>query len=117
VFHGHGDGWLSRLLKPGFRHVFAAVDDGRHWVLVDGRAGVPEVRVLRESAYDLESFYRAEGFTVVPARQRGVAPHGPLAVANCVGMVKALLCIRAPLACTPWALYRHLTRPKSTLTK
>ena len=34
----------------------------------------------------------------------------PLIVANCVGLVKAVLCIHAPLAQTPYQLYKFLRK-------
>jgi hypothetical protein len=110
VFHGHGEGAFARLLKRGFRHVFCAVSDGRYWIAVDGKAGVPEVKVVASAHYDLAAFYREQGFTVVSVAQGRLPPRGPVAVANCVGMVKAALAIRAPFAVTPYGLFKHLTR-------
>ena len=110
VFHGHGDHWLSRLLRPGFRHVFCAIDDGRYWIAIDGKMGVPEIKVVAGADYDLESFYLDQGFTVLATTMGRYPPPGPIAIANCVGMVKAVLALSAPLAVTPYGLYRRLTR-------
>jgi hypothetical protein len=99
------------LLKPGFRHVLAAIDDGTYWVMIDAAEGRPVFQVLQTSDYDLAGFWRAEGMTVVETVQG--PPVEKLAWAhNCVGLVKAAICIPAPFAITPHQLYKHLTRPK-----
>ena len=109
VFHGHGCHVLSRFLKPGFSHVFVAVRDGDYWISIDMRAGVPAIEVVAPGGFDLAAFYRDEGFTVIETSQRRKAPRAPFAIANCVGHVKAILCIRS-FAITPWRLYKHLRR-------
>ena len=107
VFHDHGCHVLSRFLKSGFRHVFAAVLAGDFWISIDSRAGVPVVEVIAPRGFDLAKFYRDQGFAVVETSQCTVPPRAPLLIANCVGCVKALLCIRAR-AITPYGLYKHL---------
>lgn len=103
-------GWL---LKPGFRHVFAIVDDGAYWIMVDARDGSPVIQVLQTSDYDIAAFYRGEsGYTVVETGQVGPL-HWPLIATNCVGMVKAVLGLNAPLAITPWQLYRRIKGNRS----
>jgi hypothetical protein len=109
VFHGHGNGLLSRLLKPGFRHVFCSINDGRYWILIDGKAGIPEIEAIAAHDYDLAAFYREHGFTVIEMERGTEAPRGPFAVANCVGMCKAVLCVRS-WAITPYQLYQHLRK-------
>ena len=106
-FHDHGCHILSRLLKPGFKHVFVAVHNGNYWIMIDGRAGVPVVEVVAPDDFDLAGFYRDEGFTVIETQQRALPPRGPFAIANCVGLAKAILSIRST-AITPYALYRYL---------
>jgi len=98
-------------LKPGFRHVFCAVDDGAYWVMFDARDGKPVVQVVQASAYDLAGFYRSKGYTVVETGQ-GQPLRGPFAVANCVGLCKAICAIRAPFALTPFQLFKHLMRKR-----
>lgn len=112
VFHDHGNHILDPLLKPGFRHCFAAVASEDVWIRIDAQAGQPVIEVVAAADYDLTSFYRAEGYTVVQTEQRSTLPAWPLVVTNCVGFVKTVLCINAPLAVTPWRLYRHLIRPR-----
>ena len=111
VFHDHGEGPLSKLLKPGFRHVFCAINDGSFWLLIDGQAGVPDIKAIANQDYDLAAFYREQGFTVVELEQGNSPPIGPFAVANCVGMVRAVLAVRS-FAITPHGLYRFLRKMK-----
>ncbi len=109
VFHGDGHGFLARFLKPGFRHCFVAVLNKNCWVVIDGRNGVPDIDVFAQADYDLATFFRGQGFTVIETVQRGQAPRSPFAVANCVGLVKAILCVRSA-AITPHGLYKHLRK-------
>ena len=110
VFHDHGSHVFSRWLRKGFRHVFVAVRVGKYWIRVDGMAGVPAVAVVAPAEYDLATFYRAEGYTVVSCRRGSETPWLGWVFANCVGQAKMVLGLRAPLAWTPWALHRRLTR-------
>ena len=112
VFHDHGVHILAPWLKPGFKHVFVALRDGDYWVRLDAQAGVPTVEVVAPGDYDLAKFYRDQGFTVVETEQGKVVPRSPFAIANCVGLSKAVLSVRSG-ALTPWHLYKHLKR-KST---
>jgi hypothetical protein len=110
IFQDGDAHWASFFLKQGFRHVMVAVDDGRAWVVIDPDQGVPRVEVIGESGYDLETFYRSCGCTVIPYRVRQKPLKSPFALANCVGFVKAMLGIRAPLVWTPYQLYRHMRK-------
>jgi hypothetical protein len=107
---------LARFLKPGFKHCFCALLTDRDlWILVDGLAGVPTVRYLTAvDGFDLAAFWREKGYTVVETEQRTRPLRAPMVHANCVGLVKAMLCIRAPLALTPYRLYLHLTKGKGS---
>ena len=109
VFHQHGCHILDPFLKPGFRHVFVVVETGDYWVLIDSQAGVMTIEMVAPATYDLATFYRAEGFTVVETSQRSQPTRGPFSVANCVGFVKTVLGIRSA-AMTPWQLYKYLRK-------
>lgn len=108
VFQREGSHPLGFLLHPEFKHCFACIDDGLYWIVVDGRDGQALVRVAAASGFDLAGYYRAKGFRVVEATA-GPGIRGPLLVANCVGVVKAVLGIRC-WAVTPWQLYRYLRK-------
>lgn len=110
VFTDDGAHPMARFLKCGFRHCFMAVNDGAFWTVIDAVAGVPFVKVAAASDYDLRAFYECDGKTVLEVSQGTVASLSPFVVANCVGLVKAMLAIRAPLVWSPWQLYRHLEK-------
>jgi hypothetical protein len=110
VFHDNIDGAhpLSRFMKPGFWHCFACVENDGIWLRIDGEKGVPKVAYVTQSdGFDLAEFYREQGCTVIETKQRQEPVPSPFILRNCVGMVKAMLCIRS-CAVTPWQLYRHL---------
>ena len=110
VFHGASDHPLARWLKPGFRHCFVALLVNGCWILVDGNDGIPVIRYLAADDFDLAGFYRDQGYTVVETHQRDTPLVSPAIATNCTGIVKAVLSLRAPLAITPWRLYRHLMK-------
>lgn len=112
VFHDHGTGFLSRFLKPGFRHCFVVVRKGDYWIVVDGGVGVPQIEVVGPADFDFATYCRDQGFTVMETEQRNTVPRSPFALANCVGFTKGILCIRAPFAITPYRLYKYLRSGK-----
>jgi len=114
VFHSKGrvHHWADRWLAEGYHHVFVVLDDGTHWISVDARDGVPAAEVVSLSCYDLTSFYRKHGLTVIETSRQDMMPAWPFTVANCVGLAKALLGIRAPMVWTPWQLARFLERAR-----
>ena len=109
VFHDHGYGRLRRFLRWGFRHVFIVVLREGYWIALDGRAGLPELRVVAGADFDLAGHYRRQhGFTVLPVRAPRLMPRSPVMLGTCVGAVKRVLGLRAPWIVTPYQLYRHL---------
>lgn len=109
IFHGHGTGFLSRFLKRGFKHCFVVVRVGKYWIAIDSGEGVPVIEVVAPSDFDFATFCRDKGLTVIETEQRHTVPRNPWAVANCVGCVKFVLCLRSN-AITPYGLYQHLRR-------
>jgi hypothetical protein len=108
VFHDRGAGPFARVLRRGFRHVFVAVELDTHWLVIDGKAGVIDFALVAPRRYDLASFYRDQGYAVVETAQGDLAPRAPIALANCVGLAKAVLAVRCWWAITPFALYCRL---------
>lgn len=110
VFHDQGTHWAAPLLKPGFRHVFAAVEVGDYWIMFDPREGRPVIEVVAPAGYDLAAFYRKQCFRTRDVRLPPTTEplRWPYLWANCVGAVKAVIGLRAPLVVTPYQLYRRL---------
>ena len=118
AFSGQADhGWL-RLLRPGFRHCFAALRDDRGWTVLDPLTGrLLVVRLEVDRSFDLPGFYRRAGLTVLGPFEAAEAGSGSLLLASpfsCVTLCRAVLGPSAPLAWTPRGLHRRLiTRVES----
>jgi len=112
AFGGVADQPWLRLLRPGFRHCFAALGDEAGWTVVEplsGRLLVARLPVV--AGFDLPGFYRRAGLAVLgpfapgePCR-RLLPPVAPL---SCVSLCRALLGDAAPFAVTPYGLFRAL---------
>jgi hypothetical protein len=105
--------WL-RLLRPGFRHCFAAIAEDDGWLVLDPLSGrLVATRLDLPPGFDLPGFYRRAGFRAlgpfVPAgpRRRRLPALRPM---TCVGLCQAVLGADAPPALTPYGLYRSLRR-------
>jgi hypothetical protein len=116
VFHSeNSEHPLSWMLKEEFKHCLIALDNGEHWIEVDGRTGIPTVRGMAPSDYDLAEYYRGLGWTVVETQQAPLKTmtqymlKRPCVFASCVGMVQLILGISG-LAMTPYSLYKQLLR-------
>ena len=112
VFSGRtGVPWL-RWLRPGFRHCFVALDDGREWLTVDPLLHRLEVRASGlPRDFDLADAYRRMDLAVLEIVPAAVPlRRAPFGLFTCVETAKRLLGIRARTVLTPWQLYRHLLR-------
>jgi hypothetical protein len=112
VFGGQADlPWL-RLLRPGFRHCFAALADAAGWTVLDPLSGrLVVARLDLPPEFDLPGFYGRAGFIVLgpflPGEPRWSALP-PLLPMSCVALCRAVLGAAAPFALTPFGLYRGL---------
>ena len=110
LFTGQTDiPWL-RLLRPGFRHCSVLLRLGEGWLLYNPLSHWTEVSLAGPwLEADLTAWLERHGYTVVSTRRKCpppvAAPWGPY---TCVEAVKRVLGLRAPLALTPWRLFRHL---------
>lgn len=68
------------------------------------------VEIVAPADYDLATFYRSRGYAVIETKQRGRVPLALFVPANCVGAVRGILAIDAPLVITPYQLFKHLRR-------
>lgn len=117
VFRGETPLWWLRLLRPGFRHCLALLNDGCHWVVIDPLAPYTDVSVLGlPASFDLPGWYRGQGLLVVAAPvRRSITRPAPWGLFTCVEAVKRLLGLHAPFVLTPWQLYLRLTgQPQET---
>ena len=109
---GHPLGWM---LKEGFKHCFINLQTENGWVEIDYRVGIPFARVMAASDFDLNGYYRDLGFTTVETEQAKSIRFGinlfcgTITVANCVGLVKALLGVKY-FSVTPYQLYKRLLK-------
>lgn len=121
VFSGRADHAWQRLLRPGFRHCFAALQDEAGWMVLDPLSGrLLVARLAVPAGYDLPGFYRRAGLMAVgpfllPEQSLGAPLRGlPL---NCVSICRAVLGPHAPFALTPAGLYQALTRMSESRKK
>jgi hypothetical protein len=112
AFGGEADQDWLRLLRPGFRHCFAALVDEAGWTVLEPLSGrLVVARLPVPAGFDLPGFYRRAGLAVLGPfapglpRARRLPPFEPL---SCVALCRALLGPGAPFALTPWGLFRAL---------
>ena len=112
AFGGVADQPWLRLLRPGFRHCFAALADAGGWTVLEPLSGrLLVARLPVPGGFDLPGFYRRAGLAVlgpfVPGAPapRWLPPLGPF---TCVALCRALLGAGAPFALTPFGLFRAL---------
>lgn len=125
LFGGRAEMGWQRLLAPGFRHCFAALQDAAGWTVLDPLAGrLLAARLDVPADFDLPRFYRRAGFAALgpfapgPARASLLPAIRPM---NCVGLCRSVLGGSAPFAITPQglhnALFAQLHNKKKYLTK
>lgn len=112
VFGGRADHPWQRLLRPGFRHCFAALEDATGWMVLDPLTGRLLLgRLDLPAGFDLPRFYRRAGLRPVgpfPLSEPARGPGLGLAPYSCVALCRAVLGPHAPFALTPHGLYRQL---------
>ena len=112
-FGGRADQSWLRLLRPGFRHCFAAVRDAAGWIVLDPLSGrLLVTRLDVPAAFDLPAFWVRAGCSVLgpfrPAEPRARRPW--LSPYSCVSLCRALLGPDAPPALTPRGLFKALAQ-------
>lgn len=112
AFGGVADQPWLRLLRPGFRHCFAALGDEAGWTVIEPLSSrVLVARLPVAASFDLPAFYRRAGLAVLgpfaptPPRAERLPLFAPL---TCVALCRALLGPGAPFALTPYGLFRAL---------
>ena len=113
VFSGEVDWPWLKLLRPGFRHCFLVLSDGRCWMTVDPMLNHMEVAVHHDLplTFDLPRWLQSRGHAILPVQlNRSKTKPAPLAFFSCVETVKRLLGLHHRFIFTPWQLYRYLKR-------
>jgi hypothetical protein len=112
AFGGAADQAWLHLLRPGFRHCFAAVRDDAGWTVLEPLSGrLLVARLPVPVAFDLPGFYRRAGLRVLgPFLPADAAPRRlpSLAPFTCVTLCRAVLGPAAPPAWTPFQLFMAL---------
>lgn len=110
IFAGRADIKCLRILKPGFRHCFAALRQGNDWLIYNPLSHQTEISACPGSGdYDLAEWFRDQGHGVIPwiirPAPRRTAPWRPF---TCVEAVKRLLGVHAKWVFTPFQLHNYL---------
>ncbi|MEO3429725.1 hypothetical protein AAFN88_12745 [Pelagibius sp. CAU 1746] len=110
VFHDRGGGFWPRVFgRPGFRHCFVAVNDGRAWIVIDPCSDGTRISADVAAAVDLAAHYRGLGCTVVEtAVAQSRRRYGLPWAFTCVEAVKRILHVHGWWLWTPYQLYRCL---------
>lgn len=112
VFTGRTDLQWLKWLKPGFRHCFVLLNDGRQWLSLDPLSNHMEVQVYNHLSgeFDLPGWLKKRGYSVVKAPvNRSHKRAAPVMLFTCVEAVKRVLGLHKARILTPWQLYRYLT--------
>lgn len=111
VFSGRTDlAWL-KILKPGFRHCYLLLNDGRHWLSFDPLSNYTDINVHDlPSGFNLPLWLRDRGHIVLQASIRRSLKPAPWMPFTCVEAVKRVIGLHARHIITPWQLYRHIVK-------
>ncbi len=102
----------KRLLKSGFRHVWAIRLDDDVWIAANSAADCIDIRALPVAPdVDLPRAFRLAGSRVVRVRKQRIPRWQHRGVLTCVSFVKNLLQLCCPWVLTPYQLYKWLEKP------
>ena len=103
--------WWQKLLKKGYKHVFAVHFDGLFWVKMDFTIGYMDYSVLPFDYRDtIKDVLKGRDMTyqyVEAWRQPRYRVRLLFAPWTCVELMKSLLGIRAWYVMTPYQLYKY----------
>lgn len=111
IFSGYSDLRWLKILKPGFRHCFALLNDGQCWVSIDPLSPYTDIQIHHqiEASFDLPQWLESQGYRVVSADINKVHKKpAPWMVMTCVESIKRILGIHKFFLFTPWQLYKFL---------
>ncbi len=110
VFTGKTDMPWLKLLKPGFRHCYVLLNDGKNWLSLDPLSNYMDVSIHHSVPpdFDLPRWMQARGHAVMPAKLCREKKEAPWMIFTCVEAVKRVLGIHRRFILTPWQLYQYL---------
>lgn len=117
IFTGKTDIFWLRILKPGFRHCFLILNDGKRWISFDPLASYTDIQTYDhfDSRFDLPRWLLNRGFSVVSAPfNTNHSKAAPCMFFTCVEAIKRVLGIHKRSILTPWQLYKFLNNNKET---
>jgi len=120
VFSGETDIRWLKILKPGFRHCFAIINDGERWISVDPLSARLETMIYHhlEADFDLPEWLENRGYRVMAAPIKTSHKRAaPAMVFSCVEVIKRLLGIHDRLMITPHQLYQFLEKQNRAQNK
>lgn len=111
VFTGKTDIVWLHFLKPGFRHCYALLNDGKKWMSIDPLSSYTDIQIYHHIApsFDLPSWLSNQGHKVIQSRiSKSKIKSMPPMIFTCVEAVKRILGVRNFKILTPWQLYKYL---------
>jgi hypothetical protein len=116
VFSGKADlPWL-RVLKPGFRHCYVILNDGRRWFSLDPLSTYSDLAVHHHvpAGFDMPLWLESRGCAVVKTPLRRPLKPAPWMMFTCVEAVKRVIGLQDRFIWTPWQLYRRLVQNQTS---
>lgn len=113
AFTGQTDRPWLKILKPGFRHCYVILHDGRQWLSLDPMLNRMDIKAHDHvpGDFDLPGWLRGRGQVVVAAQvDHARTRPAPLALLTCVEAVKRVLGLHRFSIFTPWQLFQYLEK-------
>lgn len=112
IFSDDTDIRMLKILRRGFRHCFAIMQQGDRWILVDPRSNKTDIVLLpHPKCFNFPRYYTEQGKTVLKIHDRPTPNKimSPFPV-SCVEGLKRLIGLHAWWILTPRQLYNHLIK-------
>jgi len=112
VFTNETDLKRLKILKKGFRHCFAIMQQSDRWILIDPRSNKTDIRLLAHPIhFNLPRYFKSQGHHIVKLQTiKTPQKVAPILNISCVGLMKRFIGLHAWFIITPYQLYRHLNR-------
>ncbi len=104
--------WL-KILKPGFRHCYALLDDGTQWITYDPLSSFTDITKHPKGTTirNLPLWFKSQGEEIIAVNILGSKDKvAPISFYNCVEAIKRLIGLHSIFIITPYQLYTHLKK-------